>query len=538
MVNLSAFCADCPYIGDPTSAYCKYCRAKLGVADTVSPQNIQSPSQNNSGPSYHIQGPSRNNSVPSHNIQDPSPNDQSPLQNNNPSVLHSRQGFPQSGHNAVDARQDIRQASVLANETLSVSDPATASGSLKKGLMSIPRNTKIIAAGIAAVIAVVGGFFLIGSTITSPDRLVKKYFLAISSGQYAEAFQYLAHDTTDFINPESFSKYMEESGDKTTGMTSFNIFENPSSPATESAGGKSRTYTVRYAVENVTSQSNMKVTLVAEESRRFLLFSQYAVSLDSALVDGYTITVPKGSSVSINGIPLKNPSPAEEIPNSGDFNMDRYTVPPLFAGQHELKVTSNLSTDYVAAISINSYQKNTTVFQLPLKEDLRAEFAELTEDYYKRIFNGALAGKSFDSLGIQLTSNRDQAERLRSMYNEFLNTVQLKSDGTGYKSVSFRSFTDRAVQEELNTMMTYNCSMEVRYDALVTKSVISEERNGGDNWFDRWFGRERTRQVTSNSDQTLTNKLQNINFEYAMENGDWVLLSMSLSNNGAAGYNF
>jgi len=400
-----------------------------------------------------------------------------------------------------------------------------------KTIKNIPKKVKMIAAAAVALVVVIVAFFAIGNAVTDPSGIAKGYFKAVSSGNYEEAFKYLSLDTSEFVNKESFAKYMDERGGKIEDLVNFSITEQGKEKMSKEErdlmkqwgisaddlkdsdnDGFIKTYTVKYAVKGASSQNTQTITLVKNSSKKLLFFDDYNVSIDNLLISGYTVSVPQGSSVSIDGIAITDLQPADESNSSsyygyGAANMDTYKVPKIFAGSHDLTVKNDYCEDYEEKISISG-SSGTTVSKMTLKESIRKDLAKKTEDGYSSIFKGAIEGKSFDALGLSCTGDAEQAGKIKSTYDDFVKRIKMNDDGIGYKSVTFKSFTDKEHQTEMNNAMTYTCSLEVKYDC---NRVV----NTG------WWG-------VNLEEKNDTNLSQTIQFIYVYENNNWVLQSISL----------
>jgi uncharacterized membrane protein YvbJ len=399
--------------------------------------------------------------------------------------------------------------------------------SVAQGIKKASKRMKMIVASVVAVAVIIAAFFIIGNAVTNPAGIAKGYFQAMADGEYEKAFQYLALENSDFVNKTTFEKYLEENGGKIEGLVNFSVTEKSKEKLSEEereimkqwglseedfSGADSdndftKTYNVEYAVKGISAQNSQTITLIKNSKKKLLFFADYNVSIDDLLVPDYMVSVLKGSSVSIDGITLTDKNAADES-NAYDSDMtnwDIYTVPTLFAGSHELTVKNELCEDYTEKISVNG-GGDTTVSTLILKESVRKNLAKNAEDAYRSIFNGAIEGKSFDSLGLVCTSDADDAAGIKRDYDHFVEYIKIGDTGVGHKSVTFKSFTDEEYQQELNTDLTYICSLEVIYDAVKVENT---------SWFE-----------VSLEETSLTDRSQNIRFIFIYEDGTWVTQSI------------
>ena len=387
----------------------------------------------------------------------------------------------------------------------------TSSFSFKKFIGGIPKIVKILTVAVVVLAIAVTTFFIIGSSSSDPSKIAKGYFEALTKGDYNKAFEYLSLDETEFVSKAGFSKYMENKGDDYKDVVNFTVSESRSvlsgwgiTTSNENNNGFTKVYTVKYAVKGGSSNKTMTITLVKNSEKKMLFFDDYDVSIDDLLVSDYTVSVPKGATASIDGVALSEKSSDSE---SNSKSLDTYKVSKIFAGEHELVVTSEFCEEYKNDITASAYGNSTTVSGLTMKESLRKELAQKTNDVYGAMFKGAIAGKSFDSLGLAITSDSTKATAIKSAYENFFKSIKINENGVGYKSVTFKSYTDSSYQTRLDDDMDYSCSIRVKYDAVkVEKSW----------WEDKL------------EDKSITDDERSVRFDFVYEKDKWVIQSVSI----------
>jgi hypothetical protein len=398
-------------------------------------------------------------------------------------------------------------------------------GTTLQAVRRIPPKTIRLLASVASLMVVAVIFYMIGAAITNPDGIVKGYFKALSEGEYEKVYAYLSLDETDFINAESFTKYMSSQGGVISDLINFSVSEdkplNTAGSQTELSNNSDdfvKTYTVKFASRGMSSQGRYIVTLVKSMKKKLLFFDDYIVSIDNLLLSDHAISVPKGSIVSVDGVVLSDPN----VGNSADSALlgqdtsvsDEYILPKIFPGEHELSVQNEFCEDYFETIYLSEDRNSssTTVSKLIMKESIRNMLAKKTEEDYSKIFQGAIEGKDFAALGLECTKE-SEAEAIRDTYADFFYRIHVDENGEGYVGVTFKSFADGDYQRELRFAETsagsspvspvYICELDVLYDY----SVIEDTS---------WFG------VTL-EEREYTDKSQNILFTYIYENDIWVL---------------
>ena len=380
-----------------------------------------------------------------------------------------------------------------------------------KFLPGLKKYLKWIILGVVVILLIIA-FFVTGSVMSNPGRVVSGFLNNMASGNYAAAFQQLDVQESDFINGDLFAQYMADQGEdyseyKDYKVMSYNDYVRQQAgqyglsgladAVTEDEGDGSTLDYVAVAPDN---DDGVRFTLVKQDSNFLLFWPTYKIEADDILADASIYTL-SGSTVTIDGINVPAGQPDEDTPEG----LVPYTVPSLLAGSHDLVITNPLTEDYETNIRVYSgYTRSVT--SLELKDEVTQERYEASQQLVQTLVNGAVANTAFEDLGIDCTSDTDAVDNLKDEYNDLMDDFH-NEDGTGLKSVTFTGeYTDRSYDNDLDSDGRYTSRLYFYYDCVeITKDYSTDQL------------------VDEPSSYTHTG---NFAVTYSYENGSWVLYSI------------
>lgn len=338
---------------------------------------------------------------------------------------------------------------------------------------ALPKIAKQISIAVLALVVVVIAFSSIGSAIANPKNIVKGYFQARLDSDYKKMYSYLALEKSDFINKNNFEKSL--AGTEKLKILNYEIKSETSSNASE----LTKTYRISYIIEGSTSTQSETVTLVKSKAKKLLFFNDYNVALDEIIVIDYQITVPEGATAYVDGIKLTE---IQETQSDSYYSYNEspasvtYVIPKIFPGTHDLKVEHPLCSEYTNEIEIERNSNTSySVSGMQLNSEIKTNAAKKTEEAYRAIVQNALDGKAFSDLKLDYTSDSEALEGIQEQYERLASNIK-REDGTGYKSITFKNFTDDSSQETLNSSSTYSCELRYEYDSItVSKNWYTQE---------------------------------------------------------------
>lgn len=365
--------------------------------------------------------------------------------------------------------------------------------------MSLKTKLILLVSGILVILCF--SLYSIGKSITSPEKIVKKYFENISSKNYTEAFECIDIDSNEFTTKELFVKVMEKQNEKNNSeILNYTVTEkldqNP----------LMKTFTVTYTQKGNSSTSTMNVTLIKQASKKWLFYDDYKIAENGLIAKECSITVPAVAEVYIDDIKVDESYVEKSSETtSTSQNNKTYVIPSIFEGTHTVKVKAPFAKEYVSDEHINNGER-INVYSLELADASKEEVSKIAEDFVNKTITSAINKKSFDEIKTYFATNADM-ESIQEKYDDFAEK-SINDEGVGVKSIAFDKFKSNPNKEyQSNSNYTVSLEYEYNYTAL---------RKG---WFD-----EEVSEYTPDRPQKGS---ANVYFTY--ENGKWMISDFYIS---------
>ena len=297
-------------------------------------------------------------------------------------------------------------------------------------------------------------------------------------------------------------------------VTNLNVEE--SGDASSGTGEFLRWYTVQYMVKGESSIREMRLQLIRQPEKAFLLFPKWKVSSEDLLVKNFVISVPAGYEIAVDGETLTPASLAEENGSGYDTYMEN-----LFVGEHTIQAAAENRETEEFRLDLTEGMDYYEIGQLNVSADAVSEMQTVVQEFVGKIYGEALAqsGPSGDYLnywaqtGNSLEEQQYIQESAVQLYERLVSDLQSTYyDKIQFTDMSFRNFqsqvneyyTDEAGNFYVQLYVTYQYAYaytgtETSYSGITTKEEVQDE---------------------GNSDLTVTFKL---------ENEKWKVYSMDLS---------
>lgn len=376
-----------------------------------------------------------------------------------------------------------------------------------KKIKSLNKRAKtliIIASSLLIVIVVLLGM---GSAISSPERVVKAYFESYISADFEKAYSYLSFPESKFLNKQSFSDYMKRELVSAMDVANYEIIDPSDGRISVDESQITKVYQIDYVLRGESSKKSLYVNLVLQDKNRFVFFKNYKIGLDDLIVRDYIVYAPEGVNLSFDGIALtQQPNITEYYPN-----LKMFVVDAAFRGKHILAASSELYEDNSQEVVLDG-RGSFVLSELELKKDIRTALATNTYNVFVAMVQNAI--KKGDLLAVEniadiLTSNPEQLKRIQEQYNSLTSSV-INDDGTGLKSVSFKSFSDKTYGNSLDQNGQYLCDIQFNYSYVKT---IKD-----------WWTDELTEESSSYE------RDGSVRFSFAFEEGKWKIVSFDSYN--------
>lgn len=359
---------------------------------------------------------------------------------------------------------------------------------------SIPRKpiSKLtIAIGAEAVLlaAMIVVFFSIGNKVCSPEKVVEKYFVELANQDLKGAYKLLDVEEDDFINEKLFEKV--NSNSKLNKVTNYEVKKSK-------GGSLGKNIEIEYRTKGSSSDESYYVSVNKKAGKKALFFDNWEVTTEAIIVKDFLVTVPAGAKVTVDGVELD-----KSYINQKDEAYQFYTIPAMFAGEHQIVVSQEDMQEVRKIVSTNDTYSFWQEDMVPQKEVLEEVIQTAAKDF-EAVYMAAASGKEFDSVKDLFSSKKESQSQAKEEYEELRDELRDSS----YSFINKIAFSEIEGTIEKGYAETDEMCLEVslEFDYLV------------DYDYEDWFG-EVSNKTYNGSDY--------IQFKLIKEDGAWKLMGLS-----------
>lgn len=287
------------------------------------------------------------------------------------------------------------------------------------------------------VIILLAAFIIIGSIISSPARIAKKYFKAYIKNDYSTMYD-MGDFNKDFclMSKDNYLEIKNKESKISDEVLGFTIKEEKIESSYSDAddefidnyfGGYAndyyeakkeeekriaeqnrlqKTFIITYWMQGEINEHTMTLTLNLQNKKTLLFFDKYMV-VNSDVKKDLPVSIPKGTTLIIDG----NEISSEYIYSEPDATLsyDRYVIPYIFSGKHNIEITSDL---YETIIDEFDTEKTVSyVDDCELKESISDElinnFNTYVNDFATTAFNQGDFNQAKELIKYTVSSTED-----------------------------------------------------------------------------------------------------------------------------------
>lgn len=337
---------------------------------------------------------------------------------------------------------------------------------------------------IAAVFAVVVLFQNVTSFFGA-QKVGERFFAAVTNGDWEEAYRMLEVDESEFINAAAFRKANESNGSSTVNTYSVSEKRNLEQ------GLNGTTITITYRKKGDSNDSTYNVYLNRQAKKQYLFFDNWKVASNQYMVQDFTISVPKGASAAIDGVPL-----SKSYLSGSEEDGDSYTIPYLFAGRHEAEISME-SMETVKESFDTAYDSSYRLYSMQVSEEAVQQALNMAGSNLQKIYAAALHCSTFPAIAELFTTNQEAG--IEESYQTFMESMQEE----GYSKI-----------ESLDMSKISGTAESYMEDGRAVIEVYMPFHYALTYSYEDWDGK---RQTDTYKDE------DSVTFYFIYENGSWVL---------------
>lgn len=378
--------------------------------------------------------------------------------------------------------QVIQEPAQVATQQYQPSTPAVPRKPMSK-------KSKILIGSILFLCIGFFGLYKYVESITSPSAYAEKYFEGVMDAEWSEVYDTLDVEKVGFINEENFKQAQSD-----VEAQPYKSYEIKS--VSEDISPSSSEVVIEYTPKGSSDQLQLYVSLNKQKAKKFLFFDDWKVSPESFVASDYSIDIPAGATVSINGEKLDK----DYLSTSNDYT-DTYVIPEIFTGNYDIKVTKEYMEDIKDTIAVQTFD-GYYLDNMELRSEVIDEITSQIPEILEKLYAAAIAGNGFTTIQSYFSSNPEDLDYLQEQYSYFVDDLY-GDDGIGLQNVSFDGF-------EYNTYADgSDIYVDISFDYLA------------DYLYSDWW-----------SGEILSDTYDSYDYEsmhFVNENGKWVLNDMGFN---------
>lgn len=251
----------------------------------------------------------------------------------------------------------------------------------------------------------------VGELFFSPEKVAERYFVNVVNGNWENVFKELDIEETPFINAGHLSNANINSIFED--INNYSVVQGK--PGRELGNEFTKTdlgtiVKINYRLKGNDFDNIYEISLNKQMKKRYLIFDDWKVGTGNLICQNYSVHVPDGAKVALDGIPLDDTYLKEVEDSFYDDGLKHYVIPELFFGTHTIRIES---PDWVAVneeVTITYNNDEYYLRNMQLSDSTLSHLAQLAVNDMQQIYSAALSGKDFleiEALFVQAESYRD-----------------------------------------------------------------------------------------------------------------------------------
>ena len=311
-------------------------------------------------------------------------------------------------------------------------------------------NKKLMILICVLVVAIFGIYkFLIGKY--GPEAIAKDYFVAVMNADADTIYDYLDIKEGKFTSKKIFKKVFNVQKEDLVNY-SVSSFE-------KSSDGLTATAHINYTLRGKSSSETADINLIRDKKNKFLIFENWKIS-DKFMetINDFEITVPKDSTVIVEGVKLDKKYKSEEVKGN-----DLYKLPEMFKGKYDVRVTLKSGLTLEDDVNVNGY-KNASLSNLKMSSSDQKKLEKKLPEIIEKLYKNAIEEKSFEDIKKDYEYDGCDLSKLESSYNSFMKIISaggLKKFKVKKVKINSAKFDDDIIKVTADVDFDYTASYKV-----------------------------------------------------------------------------
>lgn len=290
-------------------------------------------------------------------------------------------------------------------------------------------------------------FFWCGAMYAKPETAVAKFCEALRGKDWNTVYDLLNVPKNSSLSKQMFINARRNDNDKEmySSVTWELADREPKLTTYESWYGEEpelKAYDTFFTKANGEGVVTFKVNLV-KTGKRFWFFDEWKVSPVHYIVKNTGFTIPKGASVTLNGVEV-------EVNKWAEGNWQSFGIPYLFRGAYQLEVSMDGMETYRNNLRITKHKQDFTIQLLP-DSDMQNAILKQAEEDIEKILSAALTDKSFGIVSDVFSTDALKDGSIQAAYNDLRTKASIGEEGVTWLEITNMKGTLSAREKAYNT---------------------------------------------------------------------------------------
>lgn len=374
----------------------------------------------------------------------------------------------------------------------------------------IPKWMPVLIAETALLALSIYGNTVVLKNSKTPEQAAETFFVHIANGDWEEGYALLDAEDSDFINAKMYAELHKQDSlgivtnyqfntsynNEALGEISQNLYDLAEELGVDGyMGQESGASSLEKAV-----QIDYRVKGDTENSAYPMILNQtpegWKVWTSNLICKDYCVNVPAGASVTLDGIALGEKYKVKEGEEGyqEDSSIDSYSIPQIFYGSHEIKITMEDMEDITEQFSINYGDSSYWKESMELKEEIRDSLLQKAGENMQKIYGAALAGKNFKTIEDLFSADAEGRREIKEAYDSLMAELNEGNDIT--TRIVFQDIKGASQGSGKTVGITFSYVRDYKYQGWF--GDWEDEKEDGDGQWDFYFTKENGTWVQTN----------------------------------------
>lgn len=326
------------------------------------------------------------------------------------------------------------------------------------------KKTKIIISVVAVVLVVLIGVYMYVGSLITPEKIALKYFKAYANNDAKTLFSTINLEESKFVSEKLLKESIKDN--EKIKLANYSVKKED-----EKEDALSTSVTITYVEEGSSKEKTKNIKLTKNKKKKWLFFDNWTVDSSELVAKDYVITVPKDTTIEINGNSVSD----KYREDSYSSYYDSYKIPSILRGKYDLTVNYDSGIKLVGELKINSNFGSYRTSGLKLEEKTSKKLEKEIKEKLELLYKSAMEDKSFDD--IKESFNEDIRSDIESTYSDLKSNANSEYNKLKEINIDDIEITSVSVDEELKltVKMKYSYKLEYKYSDE-TKEYIGKNK--------------------------------------------------------------